>query len=123
MSNLYKPSSASATSYVRAKEIILNNGLGNKSVTISEEKLTTLDDGEVIRQPHRNKRCRESITNADMGKTIPLVNPETGESLGAEMTYAEFYTAVYSLYMKMALKRDAEVLAEQAAAEVEEFDP
>lgn len=34
-------------------------------------------------------------------------NPLTGESLGVTMTYQELQVALYSLYIKLALERDA----------------
>lgn len=41
----------------------------------------------------------------DPAKVIPLINPETGESIGT-MTFADVYVALYSAYMSAAADRD-----------------
>ena len=111
MSN-YKETSAEGTTYTRARTVVLNNNLNYKGIEFVEEKVTSLENGEVIQ---RGAGSVNEVFNADTIDTeFPLLNPETGEPVGSSIKYGEVYAIMFSLYMSLAVKRDVRVAAEEA---------
>lgn len=119
MSN-YKETTIAGTSYVRADRVTINNGVESKGITFNETEVINLSNGETMTKGAGS--VSESFTADNATTAIPLINPETGADIGVSMTYQELYVAVYSLYFKLALERDAfeaaQIAAAQAAAEV-----
>ena len=114
MSN-YRETTASGTSYVRAHTVVLNNQPNYKGIEFVEEKLTTLGDGDVIRQGVGS--IRESLTDENLGTAFAILNPATGEDTGTTSTYSDVYVLIHSLYMALATARDEEAEAARIAAE------
>lgn len=100
----YQETTLAGTAYTRASEVYIINREDAKSIMFQEQRVVTLDDGEVIRRSAG--QVVSPFTPENAGTAIPLLNPETGESLGASMTYEELYVALYSLYLKLAQERD-----------------
>lgn len=101
----YQETSVTGTKYTRAYQVLVQNGLENKSITFQEEELVNLDGTQV-----HNKlgSIFESFTADNANTTFDLLDPNTGASMGQgmTMTYSGVYAALYSLYMHLAVERD-----------------
>lgn len=103
MSN-YKESNVNGTSYVRAYQVLIGNQKNATPwISFSEEKVFTLD-GETFTKPQ--SQITELLTMENIGTTFPVLNPETGEPVGVDATYAQIHAMIHSLYIKLALERD-----------------
>jgi hypothetical protein len=69
-------------------------------VTFIEESVTQLGT-KVIREI-----CDTLYAPYDSTKAIVLLNPETGEALGQNITQEYLMVILYSLYMQLATERD-----------------
>ena len=105
MTTLYKEQTSTTTSYVRAREIRINNNLSGQSLTFLEEKLTTLSDGTV--ESANFGTINEDFTPENAGETFDLLNPLTGEPLGSSASYTDLQVMLFSLYFHLTAKRDA----------------
>jgi len=101
----YKETTLAGTSYVRSNRVTINNGIDSKGITFEETEVINLDNGESISKSAGS--VSEAFTTENALTSISLINPETGADTGATMTYQDLYVAVYSLYFKLALERDA----------------
>jgi hypothetical protein len=105
MSN-YQETEVTGTAYVRANQIIVANPLeGVKAISYMEEQVINLSDGEQILRSAGG--FQEPFTAENAGTEFPLINPQTGESIGQDMNYQSLYIAIYSLYVFLAQRRDA----------------
>lgn len=88
--------------WLRAYRVIINNPyLGQPTVAIDEEQVTEVGDA-------RSARFNETLGAAvDLAAVIDLIDPVTGAPLGAQMTHAQVYVALYSLYRALGATRDA----------------
>ena len=120
MSN-YKETTLAGTSYVRADRVTINNGLESKGITFNEVELINLSNGETMTKSYGS--VSESFSADNALTEFDLINPETGATLGTTMTYQDLYVAVYSLYFKLALERDAFEAEQLAAAEAAANEP
>jgi len=111
----YKETTLAGTSYVRSNSVRINNGLDSKSITFDETEVINLNNGETMSKSAGS--VSESFTPENAQTEIKIINPETGADTGATMTYQDLYVAVYSLYFKLALERDAFEAEQLAAAE------
>ena len=94
------------TSWVRAKTVIIKNDyLSSPTIEFEEERKATLLDETIIEFPLAITPIFAVFT--DSTKTIALVNPETGESLGTTATYGDLQIIMHSLYLQLAAERDA----------------
>lgn len=114
MSN-YKETTLAGTSYVRADRVTINNGLESKGIVFNEVELINLSNGETMTKNYGS--VSESFSADNALTAFDLLDPESGADLGVTMTYQELYVAVYSLYFKLALERDAFEAEQLAAAE------
>ena len=73
---------------------------GIQSVNMMEETIISIA-GETITKPGR---LLTKTFNAS--ETFELVNPLTGEPLGASITHADLYVMFFSLWLKTAKERD-----------------
>lgn len=101
----YKETNLAGTSYIRSHRVEVVNGEVEKAIYFNEQKIINLDDGEVIRREAGSVGSEFTAENAST--EFALLNPETGEVVGAPMTYQDVYVALYSLYIHLALERDA----------------
>ena len=101
MPSNYQESQVSGTTWRRARRVVIDNPFqGQPQVIFAEEKIAMLD-GEVI------KSALGTLTlDFDPEKTIDLLNPQTGEPVGASMNYGEIYAIIFSAYMAAANERD-----------------
>lgn len=102
----YKETSLEGTSYVRAANVSLINGLTNKSITFNEEKIINLSDGDVIRKSGGS--VSDEFTAENAPTSFDLLHPDTGDVVGSA-TYQDVYVMLYSLYINLATKRDSGV--------------
>ena len=101
----YKETTLAGTSYIRANRVEVSNSEVEKFISFSEEKVINLDDGEVLRRYAGSVISEFTPENADT--QFALLNPITGEDTGQTMSYQDVYTSLYSLYLSLALARDA----------------
>ena len=103
----YLGTAQSAVTYVRCKKAAIDNTAGNiPSITFFEEKLTKVEN-----QPVKTEELGsiiEYFTNDNINTQIPLVHPDTMQSLGKSMTYMEINIAIRSLYYYLATIRDSQ---------------
>lgn len=100
----YRESSVSGSKWQRATRVVVDNQLGNTpSIYFEEEEIVNFD-GTTFKKPVGIVNC---VFEAD--KEIPLINPATGEELGATITQKDIYVALHSLYMQLVAKRDIPV--------------
>jgi hypothetical protein len=102
----YNEQQVSGTSYTRAFSVVVSNGLNKKSIQFEEEDIFVLDDEQISRQ--LSGMVSEVFDDENAGTEIPLRNPVTGEPTSSTMTYQDIYVGLYSLYLKLALERDAQ---------------
>lgn len=108
----YKENSVAGSSYVRAGSVFIDNGLSNKSIAFQEQEVMTLGD-EVISKNLGLVTSKLTAENQDTA--FALLDPATNEQVdGQTMTFKDVYNALYSLYLHLALERDA---AEEAEPE------
>lgn len=104
----YRESTISGTQYVRCAGIEVVNHYGKlPRVIFREERVRVFGEDDVV---------RESVGQIEMpydgSRTIPLVNPATGEPTGQTVTWQDMYVMLYSAYLAEALDRDAQSLAD-----------
>ena len=112
MSN-YRESSASGTSHVRAHTVVFNNNEQYKSAEFHEEKVIVMEDGDVIRK--RTGAINEAFTVENSVNEFPVIDPISGQDTGTTASYGQVYALLYSLYLELAVNRDEEVAAAEAA--------
>lgn len=107
----YRQSTVSGHAWTRAYSVTLLNPINEASTAIfSEEDVVALGDGKHIKQPAG--ACSDEFTAANAGESFDLVHPVTGQVVGTA-TYQDVYVLMASLYMHVALKRDAAEVARQ----------
>lgn len=98
----YRESSVSGTQWQRCHAVHIQNPHGAvPRVTLREEQITLLSGEKFV------KDMGQIDFPFDPNASITLLNPETGEPLGATMTMGQMYVALWSLYMQKAAERDA----------------
>ena len=98
----YKASEISGNQWQRCCAVNIQNSYGRTpQITLQEEILTNIN-GEIY------QKGAGGINIAfDPSEVIPLLDPTTGEPLGATMTQGQIHVALWSLYMMKAQARDA----------------
>ena len=97
----YKESEIIGTTYQRARLVEIHNQLGvPPHIAFIEEAVTIIPDRTI------RTDVGQISTPYSPSALIPLINPETGESLGAEMTHQQIMVAIYSLYFQLVTARD-----------------
>lgn len=113
MSN-YNQKTVSGTRWTRCPLVQITNPFGGEAiVTMQEETMLQLDENTVARI---GSNALAFPFTPD--EEIELRDPTTGATIGATMTQAQIYVALYSLYIQRAIARDA-VVAENLKAEQE----
>lgn len=101
-----KTTSGEIKSWQRSHSVSIINKLGTTPmIMFNEEVATILPDESISTKEVGN--VSDSMT--DPAKTFNLINPIDGAVIG-EMTYQELYVALSSLYLNLALERDAQQL-------------
>ena len=100
----YKEVAVEGTQHQRARLIQISNELNaTPFIVFCEEVVTTLG-GKVFHED-----VGQLKHDFDPAASFDLVNPVTGELLGAQMTHQAFYVALYSLYYQLAAIRDTPI--------------
>lgn len=108
----YRESALTGARRMRAYQAIAQNpASGARAIEFREEWLTVLSDGRQINEPAG--MLRKTFDAPDT--TFDLLDPATGQAVG-QMTYQEVYAALHSLYLHLAVERDAAQAAAEAAA-------
>lgn len=103
MSNLYKETLVSGSSYTRCNQILINNSLRTTpTIRFDEQVVVSMEAGGAI---INGSGSIEMVF--DPAKLIPLMDPTTGIATGQTMSYGEVYAVLYSAYLDAALERDA----------------
>lgn len=98
----YKETTTLAKEWQRCRTVTISNPLGGTpAISFEEERLIQMSDGVARRSA---TGCGLKFTPA---ATFPLLDPSTNLPVGASMTHADLYVALYSLYMQTAVERDA----------------
>lgn len=101
MSN-YQETQISGTAHKRAVAITIQNPFqGIPTIQFHEELVIQTGDR------YLKELDGDLSIVANMGKSVPLLNPVTGEATGHSMTMGEGYAFIYSVYIQAALERDA----------------
>jgi hypothetical protein len=99
----YKQTTATATTWHRFPQIVIDNPRGAlPTVRFDEESITALPDGTEIKRP-----VGTLTLPFDPAQTIPLRDPATGELTGEQTSYGAAYVLLYSAAMAAATARDA----------------
>lgn len=102
MSN-YKQTEIVGSTYVRCPEFTVSNPLGETpKLMFREEEVLVLPSSK-----HFNPLPDVILEDFDPTVQIPLINPNTGESLERSITQAEVYVILHSAYIYYAKARDA----------------
>jgi hypothetical protein len=109
----YNESNVNSTSYQRAKSATISNVYGqNPEIMFNEELVVVLPDGAA----HRDLgNVFGTFTPENKDTVVTLIDPDTGDNTANTMTYGEIYTAIRSLYLHLAIKRDTDLAALEAA--------
>ncbi len=100
----YKQSTVTGESWQRCLHIEINNPSGaTPSIRFDEERRIALADGTSIGTPAG--AIHKDFT--DPAAEFTLLNPETGEPVGQQITHGFVYAVLWSLYMALAAERDA----------------
>jgi len=98
----YKESAVAGSTWQRCHTVTVSNQAGQVPfITFQEERVIALD-GEDIHKFVDG--CSKDFNPTD---SFPLLDQTTNLPTGANMTHAELYAVLYSLYMQTALERDA----------------
>ena len=102
--NSYIESSVTGTEYIRARLVEIHNQSGvAPHVAFIEEKITNLGDQTY----HRDVGTLRVDYNPSA--VIELVNPDTYEPLGMQMTHEQLMLGLFSVYIAAAQMRDGPV--------------
>jgi hypothetical protein len=124
----YRATQINGTSYVRSNEVLILNTFGQAPrIVFNEEKVINID-GEVIRQVYNAPLPAMPLieTFGVSNEPFPLLNPETGEVIGAA-TNASLHILLYSKYRQLTEARDLsleqyaqqQLIQQQAEAEAQ----
>lgn len=106
----YKGASVSGSQWQRCKGITINNEWGTTPAITMHEEVVTLVGDKVFREP-----AGAAYPAFDPNAAIELIDMDTWEPLGVQMTQGQIHLALFSLYIATVTARDA---ADAAAAEV-----
>lgn len=106
----YKESAVTGTQYDRFSVIHVNYPLGAiPTISCTQQRVISLESGQIVQD------VGGLNFQFDPDFTCDLLNPQTGEPLGQQITGAQVFAMVWSYVMSQAVLRDAAV-AEEAAA-------
>lgn len=101
----YKQTEVQGTQWVRAKRVIVDNPyMQQPTATFIEEMIINTANG-ILNVPYGHVTVPIDVNTG----VIDLVNPQTGELLGTQVSHMELYVIVHSFYMQQAKLRDTPV--------------
>lgn len=102
MSNNYNETNVSGQSWNRGFKIEITNPYnGQPECKLFEEENISVGGKNV------STLTRILSPQIDMSSVINLINPITGEPIGASITHQDLYVALFSLYINTAIAKDA----------------
>ena len=102
MSDNYNETNVSGQSWNRCFKIEITNPYnGQQECKLFEEEIFSVGDKNV------STLTRILSPQIDMSSVINLINPMTGEPIGASITHQDLYIALFSLYINTAKAKDA----------------
>ena len=102
MSSNYNETNVSGQSWKRCFKIEISNPYnGQPECKLFEEEIFSVGDKTV------STLTRILEPQINMSSVIELINPMTGEPLGASITHQDFYIVLFSLYINTAKAKDA----------------
>ena len=105
----YKQSTVTGDSWQRCLHIEINNpSSGTPVIRFDEERRVLLSDGTSMGFPEG--AIQKEFT--DPAVAFPLLDPTTGNPVGATISHGEVYAVLWSLYMALAAERDAAIVEE-----------
>lgn len=102
----YKQTALTGEAWHRFNHIEINNPCGGTpTIRFDEERRVVLSDGTTIGTPVG------AITKefTDTATEFPLLNPETADPVGQQLTHGFVYAVLWSLSMALAAERDAHI--------------
>jgi hypothetical protein len=100
----YRQKQTSAKTWTRATSISISNPIdGTPTISFMEQDVVEMD-GKTRPLPGMPSQVYAVF---DPAGVIPLVDPETGLSLGSTLSHQALYVALHSLYRALAAARDA----------------
>ena len=97
----YQETAVAGKQWKRCYAIDIQNPLGVTPTIAMQEEVVTTVGTSVFRE-----RTGNVLVPFDPAAEVALLDPTTGESLGATMTQGQIHVALWSLYMSKALERD-----------------
>lgn len=102
----YKETASEGSSYVRCKEIKIQNPLDQQPIVSFFEDVIVSISGNMFVQDAGG--CRLPVVFTE---EITVLDPETNLPTGEVVTHGRLYQLLYSAYIQTALERDAELAA------------
>lgn len=110
----YNQKTSTNNQWQRASRIVIENPLPNDGlpgIAFMEEIVVQLEDGSFAKRPVGV--VGEALINAgefsNISEVVQLLDPVTGEPIeGATITYGQIQSVIYSIYLHVARKRDAQ---------------
>lgn len=107
----YKEATVAGKTWRRCHRVLCENPLGGQpAVNYAMQDVMQLGDGEHITRDAG--LFIATLEPGTQGKTYPLLDPATGETVG-EMTEGQLFAALHSHFLYVARARDAELEAVQ----------
>lgn len=112
MTTFYKQEQVSGTAYRRCRAINIYNPLtGVPTVNFDEENALVMSSGKAVPLPNDLSSAPMSMSFGvsvnDLTKAIPILDPQTLQPTGQQMTYGEIHAVLLSAYIAEATARDA----------------
>jgi hypothetical protein len=99
----YREEIAQVTTWLRAKRVTMLNPLGGVGEVIFEEERATQVGGDAATLASTGVLKRAF----DPERVIPIFDPVSGVDTETTMTEGQIFAALYSVYLQMAMARDA----------------
>jgi hypothetical protein len=100
----YTKTTVPGVSYIRARQITVYNPLNAPPrLSILEEEVVTTAAGGVFQRDVSSL----DIDYDPAAAIVPILDPTTGLPSGQQLTHAQIYAILYSVYFQAAIARDA----------------
>lgn len=104
----YKQTAVSGDAWQRCHQIVIDNPLSATPLIRFDEQRVVVAAGASSTTP------MGSLTAPfQPAAEIPLIDPQTGELTGENITHGALYAALYSAYMQQAAARDAAAMPDE----------
>jgi hypothetical protein len=101
----YTKTTVLGVSYIRARQLTVYNPLNAPPrLSILEEEVVTTATGDIFQ---RDVSSLDIDYDPAAAEIVPILDPTTGLPSGQQLTHAEIYAILYSVYFQAAIARDA----------------